>query len=267
MVEAAPATAERPAAGAQLAAPSAGIVVKVNVVEGQQVTNGGLVVDLSSDSAKQEMERQKKLYAQHDTSLKALQDAHTQLALEQVISPVSGTVTRLNVKAGEAVDVNTVVAEVVDLNRLAVSVQIPAAEALDLKTGEEAQVLTQPPVTASLSLVSPAVDPKTGAVPAWVLLPAASGLRPGQFVQLKIVTGVHPDCLAAPEASLVTDENGRSIIELVNGNEAVPMPVQTGFRENGWVEVAGEGLKEGDAVVTVGAYGLPAKTKIQVANP
>jgi multidrug efflux pump subunit AcrA (membrane-fusion protein) len=111
MVEAAPATAERPAAGAQLAAPSAGIVVKVNVVEGQQVTNGGLVVDLSSDSAKQEMERQKKLYAQHDTSLKALQDAHTQLALEQVISPVSGTVTRLNVKAGEAVDVNTVVAE------------------------------------------------------------------------------------------------------------------------------------------------------------
>jgi hypothetical protein len=45
------------------------------------------------------------------------------------------------------------------------------------------------------------------------------------------------------------------------------MPVQTGFRENGWVEVAGEGLKEGDAVVTVGAYGLPAKTKIQVANP
>jgi multidrug efflux pump subunit AcrA (membrane-fusion protein) len=100
-----------------------------------------------------------------------------------------------------------------------------------------------------------------------VLLPAASGLRPGQFVQLKIVTGVHPDCLAAPEASLVTDENGRSIIELVNGNEAVPMPVQTGFRENGWVEVAGEGLKEGDAVVTVGAYGLPAKTKIQVANP
>jgi multidrug efflux pump subunit AcrA (membrane-fusion protein) len=267
MVEAAPATAERPAAGAQLAAPSAGIVVKVNVVEGQQVTNGGLVVDLSSDSAKQEMERQKKLYAQHETSLKALQDAHTQLVSQQVISPVSGTVTRLNVKAGESVDVNTVVAEVVDLNRLAVSVQIPAAEALDLKTGEEAQVLTQPPVTASLSLVSPAVDPKTGAVPAWVLLPAASGLRPGQFVQLKIVTGVHPDCLAAPEASLVTDENGRSIIELVNGNEAVPMPVQTGFRENGWVEVAGEGLKEGDAVVTVGAYGLPAKTKIQVANP
>ena len=36
-VEPAPATADQPAAGAQLAAPSAGVVTKVNVVEGQQV--------------------------------------------------------------------------------------------------------------------------------------------------------------------------------------------------------------------------------------
>jgi membrane fusion protein, multidrug efflux system len=267
MVEAAPATADHPAAGAQLAAPSAAIVVKVNAVEGQHVATGDLVVDLSSDSAKQEVARQKKLYAQHDTSLKALQDAEAQLALEQVISPVSGTVTRINVKAGEAVDVNTVVAEVVDLNRLAVSVQIPAAEAANLETGEEVQVLTQPPVTASLSFVSPAVDSKTGAVPAWVLLPAASGLRPGQFVSLRIVTAVHTNCLAAPQASLVTDESGNSSIPLVNGNQAVRTPVQTGFRENGWVEVEASGLKEGDTVVTIGAYGLPPETQIQAVNP
>src|SRR6516162_2807578 len=39
-VGAAPATADQPAAGAQLAAPSAGIVVKVNAVEGQHVNTG-----------------------------------------------------------------------------------------------------------------------------------------------------------------------------------------------------------------------------------
>ena len=266
-VEAAPATADQPAAGAQLAAPSAGIVVKVKVVEGQHVEKGDLLVDLSLDSIKQEVERQKKLYAQHNTSLKALQEAQTQLALQQVISPVSGTVTRLNAKAGEVVDVNTVVAEVVDLNRLAVSAQIPAAEATDLKTGQEVQVLTQPPVTATLSSVSPAVDPKNGTVPAWASLPADSGLRPGQFVPLKIVTSVRTDCLAAPEESVVTDIHGQSVISVVKGGEAAQTPVQPGFRENGWVEVAGEGLKEGDAVVTVGAYGLPDKAKIQVVKP
>jgi multidrug efflux pump subunit AcrA (membrane-fusion protein) len=265
-VGAAPATADQAAAGARLAAPAAGIVVKVNAVEGQQVNKGDLLVDMSSDSVKQEVERQKKLYAQHNTSLKALQDAQAQLALQQVVTPVSGTVTRLNVKTGEAVDVNTVVAEVIDLNRLAMSVQIPAAEATDLKIGEEVQVLTDPPVMAVLSVVSPAVDPKTGAVPAWAMLPANSGLRPDQFVPLRIVTAVHADCLVAPAEGVLTDINGQSAISVVKGDEAVQIPVQTGFRENGWVEVAGDGLKAGDAVVTVGAYGLPGKTKIQVAN-
>ena len=267
MVEAAPATTDQPAAGAELAAPSAGIVVAVNVIAGQHVEKGDVLVDLSSVAVKQEVARQKKLYAQHNTSLKALQDAQAQLTLQQVIAPVAGTVTRLDVMPGEVVDVNTVVAEVVDLNRLAVSAQIPAADATDLKAGEEVRVLIEPPVTATLSFVSPAVDPKTGSVLARALLPSDSGLRPGQFVQLKIITAVHTDCLAAPEASAVTDINGHSVISLAKGDEAMQTPVQTGFRENGWVEVAGAGLKEGDSVVTVGAYGLPDKTKIQVVNP
>ena len=43
-------------------------------------------------------------------------------------------------------------------------------------------------------------------------------------------------------------------------------PVQTGLRENGWVEIAAPDLKAGDTVVTVGAYGLPEKTKIRIQN-
>ncbi len=271
-VEAAPATTDQPAAGAQLAAPSAGVVAGVNVVEGQQVERGDVLMELNSGSATaayaaQEVERQKTLYAQHNTSLKSLQDAEGQLALLQVVAPVSGTVTRLAVKPGEAVDVNTVVAEVVDLHRLAISAQIPAAEAVDLKASEEVKVLTQPPATATLSFVSPAVDPKTGAILIYALLPENTGLRPGQFVQLKIVTAVHTDCLAAPIESVVTDVKGQSVISLVKGDEATQTPVQTGFRENGRVEIAGTGLREGDVVVTVGAYGLPEKTQIKVANP
>jgi len=89
-------------------------------------------------------------------------------------------------------------------------------------------------------------------------------LRPGQFVQLRVVTAVHADCLAAPGESVVTDESGHSVIALVNGDEATQMPVQTGLRENGWVEIEGTGLKEGVSVVTVGAYALPEKTKVRV---
>jgi len=267
----APATTEQPAAGAPLAAPVAGVVTRVNVIEGQHVEKGDVLVELNSgtatvDYAEQEVKRQKKLYAQQNTSLRNLQNAEAQLALLRVTAPVSGTVTRLNVKPGEAVDVNTAVAEVMDLSRLAVSAAIPASEATAMKAGQEVQVLTVPPVTTTLSFVSPVVDTNNGTVLARAALPADSGSRPGQFVQLRVVTAVHADCLAAPGESVVTGENGHSVIALVNGDEATQMPVQTGLREDGWVEVAGNGLKEGVSVVTVGAYGLPEKTKIVVVN-
>lgn len=271
-VEAAPATADQPAAGGQLAAPSAGTVARVNVVAGQQVQKGDVLVELNSgaatfDSAQAEAERQKKLYEQQNTSLKNLQDAEAQLVALEIVAPVSGTVTRLAVKPGEAVDVNMPLAEVIDLSRLAISSEIPAAEAAALKIGEAVQVQSETPVTATLSFVSPAVDAKNGTIQTWAWLPAGSGLRPGQFVQLKIVTAVHTNCLVAPAESVVTDQSGKSVIALVNGDEATQTPVQTGLREDGWVEVEGTGLKEGDAVVTVGAYGLPEKTKINVVKP
>jgi hypothetical protein len=64
----------------------------------------------------------------------------------------------------------------------------------------------------------------------------------------------------------VTDENGNSVIALVKGDEATQLPVQTGLRENGLVEVSAHDLKAGDTVVTIGAYGLPEKTKITIQN-
>jgi membrane fusion protein, multidrug efflux system len=65
---------------------------------------------------------------------------------------------------------------------------------------------------------------------------------------------------------VVTDESGKSVIALVKDGEAMQMPVQTGLRENGLIEVAAPGLKAGDRVVTVGAYGLPEKTRVRVEN-
>jgi membrane fusion protein (multidrug efflux system) len=265
-IETAPATADQSAAGAQLGAPSAGVVTKVDVIEGQHVEKGDALVELNSQAAEAEVERQKQLYAQQNTSLKSLQDAEAQLALLRITAPISGTVARVNVKPGQAVDLTTVVAEVMDLNRLAVSAEIPSAEARDLKSGNPLEVLTEPPVTTELLFISPNVNKDNDAVLVRALLPKDSGLRPGQFVSLRIVTAVHANCLAAPSESVVTDESGKSVIALVKGDEAIQMRVQTGLRENGLVEVEAPGLKTGDVVVSVGAYGLPEKTKIRVQN-
>jgi membrane fusion protein (multidrug efflux system) len=253
-----------------LSAPSAGVVAKVNIIEGQQVKEGDVLVELNSatashDYAKAQVERQRKLLADQNTSLKNVQDAEAQLSSLQVVSPVSGTVTRISAKVGTAVDANSVIAEVIDLNRLAVSAPIPAAAARDLKVGQEVQI--EPSVSASLSFVSPAVQAADGTVLTRALLPPNSGLRPGEFVPLKIVTAVKTNCLAAPAESVVTDDEGKSFVVLVTGEEAAQVSVTTGLRENGWVEIEGGDLKEGASVVTMGAYGFPEKkAKIRIAN-
>jgi membrane fusion protein (multidrug efflux system) len=271
-VNAAPATATQPAAGGPLSASTPGTVAKVNVIAGQQVEKGDVLVELNSASttigyARDEVDRQEKLFEQQNTSLKNVQDAKAQLASLQVIAPVSGTVTSINVQPGQAVDTATVIAEVIDLNHLAVSAKIPASQASQLQPGQEVQVLTQPPVTASLLFIGPQINSDDGTVTAWASLSADSGLRPGQFVQFRIVTAAHTNCLAAPAESVVTDDSGTSTIAIVNDNEATQTNVQTGFREDGWVELTAPNLKEGTSVVTVGAYGLPPQTKIKIVSP
>jgi membrane fusion protein (multidrug efflux system) len=270
-VEPMPATPDAPAAGGALAAPMAGIVARVAVVEGQQVKQGDMLVELNSgamtfDYAKAEVERQKKLFAEQNTSAKNLQDAEAQLASLEIRAPVSGIVTRVAARAGAAVDANTIVAEVIDLNRLAITAQLPSSDANDLRTGEEVQVSASSPVTTALTFISPAVDTNNATVLVRAALAPDSGLRPGQFVPLRIVTATHTNCLAAPEESVVKGQDGKSVIVLVKGEEAAQLPVNTGLHEDGWVEIEGNDLKDGDSIVTVGAYGFPDKAKIRTAN-
>ncbi len=268
-VTASPATAKESAASAAVAAPVSGAITAVDVAQGQQVRRGQMLVTLNSQSvtesyAEREVAREKMLYAQHNTSLKALQSAEAQLALLRVSAPLSGTVVAVNVKPGTAVDANTVLVRIVDLHRLVVTTDIPAAQAEELRPGQPVEVLGTPRIQARLSYVSSTVDPTNGSVMAWAALPAQSVLRPGQFVRLRIMVGTHQNALSAPSESVVSDLTGHSVISLVHGDEAIRTPVRAGYREDGWVEVTAPGLKPGDKVVTVGAYGLPQKAEIQV---
>jgi membrane fusion protein (multidrug efflux system) len=51
---------------------------------------------------------------------------------------------------------------------------------------------------------------------------------------------------------------------VAEGDKALEKEVKAGLREGDLVEVEGEGLREGMAIVTEGAYGLPNETKIKI---
>ena len=292
VVEPAP-PGERPAADSRVAPPVAGVVAAVRCVEGQRVARGALLFQLDSRAADvvaerarkavgfatASLERQKamirseatsqKLVLEAEQALGAARDdlaaAETQQALLRVTAPLSGTVTRVNVRPGEAVDLATTLAEVEDLDRLVASAGVPIAELATLKAGQRVQVLADlagAPVQGSLVYVGADADPKTGTATVRAALPSGSALRPGQFVTLRIVSSEHAGCLAVPVESVVKDDQGRTVVSVVQGDRAVQTPVKTGIREGALAEV--EGLQEGTQVVTEGAYGLPKETRVRV---
>ena len=273
VVAPAPETPQRPAAAASVAAPVSGVVTRVVVAAGERVQRGQLLIALNSSTvteryAAQQVARLKKLYAEHNAALKALQRAQARLALLRVIAPLSGVVVRVNVKPGTAVDTRTVLAEVIDVDRLVVRTDIPEADASQLAPGDPLQVLGEKPIATTLAYVSPTVSASDGTVMAWGSLPQGSNLRPGQYVHLRIVTATEPNALAAPSASVISNiAGGHGVLSVVRGREAIRVPVEAGLREAGWVAVTGPGLKAGTRVVTVGTYGLPDRTAIRIVDP
>jgi membrane fusion protein (multidrug efflux system) len=270
-----------PAASTEVAPSVAGVIVAVKAVEGQPVQKGDVLFQLDSraadvavDFAGKAVERERKLLAIEGTSQKALEAAEQQLdaarvqqALLRVQAPISGTITSVNVKAGEAVDLATVLAQIVDLKRLVVSAQVPSAELAALKVGQRAEVELDDAasgIDGRLAFVSPRVDARTGTAEVRVKLPGNANLRPGQLATVRIVSAQHEDVLAVPVDALVKDEQGATVISIVEGDMARQVQVTPGLRDGDLVEVSGEGLQAGMGVVTIGAYGLPAETKIRV---
>ena len=274
---------ERPAASARVAASVPGVVTEVMCAEGQRLDKGAVLFQLDSRAAdvavafaEKTVERQKKLVQVEGTSQKALQDAEQQLAasraqraLLRVQAPLAGTVVRVNVQPGEAVDLTTVLAEVIDLDRLVVSANVPSRELAALKVGQPVEVLADksaPTVTGTMTYISSEVNPKTGAALVRADIPAHSGLRPGQFVTARIVSEEHKDRLAVPVESVVKNAEGSTVIAIVQGSKATQKPVQAGLRDGALVEVEADGLQPGLSVVTEGAYALPKETKVRVVT-
>jgi len=73
------------------------------------------------------------------------------------------------------------------------------------------------------------------------------------------------DALVVPASSILTAQDGSNTVMLAGSDGmAHQQPVKVGIRNGDDVQIV-EGVKEGDKVVSAGAYGLPDKTKIKIA--
>src|SRR5258708_27549640 len=209
MVEPAPASADLPAAGSPLTSPIAGIVTAMSVIEGQHVEKGDVLLRLKSRSS---------------------DSIASDLA---ITAPIAGTVTRIAVHADDPVNPATPLVELFDPGRLVVTGMVPVDDAAELKLNRPVEIstnLANSKVNSTLLYVSPQVDDKTGGVIVRASVPANSGLRPGQFVKLKIATEEHVDIMAIPADSFVNNPEIAHVLLFLDENTASQKPVRGGAR-------------------------------------
>jgi membrane fusion protein (multidrug efflux system) len=199
--------------------------------------------------------------------------AHTQRSLLRILSPVAGTVVRIKSNPGEAVDLATVLAEIVNLDRLVVEATVPAATLSTLSVGMDVEIGTGGEAPKDPRRTSPHgrvvfvgldADRKTDAGLVRVSVPSASGFALGQSVRVRIVSEERKDRLLVPRESVVQNPEGKSVIVGFLGEKAIMKEVRVGLKEGDLVEIEGEDVDEGDAVVIQGAYGLPGEAKVRV---
>jgi membrane fusion protein (multidrug efflux system) len=287
-----PATPGRPAAFSEVASPVAGVLARASCVEGQKVARGDVLFVLDSRLAEaaverakknlvyaeQTFDRQKKLLAADGTSQKTyleaesqlsaarsdLREAETGLALVNIQAPLSGRVVKIDRQPGESVELNTVLATIIDLDRLVVALGVPRLEADEVKVGQPAEIDVETAPSGRVVFVGSSVDEKADTVPVRVSIPPGRGYLPGRFLSVRIVTQEHTDRLVIPVVALIANTlvGDTGEIVLVEGEKAVRQPVKIGIREGALVEVEAAGLKEGQAIVTEDAYAVPDGTRV-----
>ena len=198
------------------------------------------------------------------------QGAEAQVSYANLHSPINGVVTDRPLFAGETAAAGSPVVTVMDTSFLLAKLHIAQASAQKLRLGGPAEIHVpgvDAPVAATVSLISPALDPGSTTVEVWLRLPNRDGLlRVGTPVHSVITGDTVNNALQVPAAALLPSQDGSSSVMVVGGDGAAhKRVVKTGIRTADKVQITG-GLSTADNVIVEGSYGLDEGTKVNLGG-
>jgi membrane fusion protein (multidrug efflux system) len=146
---------------------------------------------------------------------------------------------------------------------------VPEREFRQIAAGQPVQInldaLAGVPVTATVTRVSPIVDPETGTFKITIEMHGAEqSIKPGMFGRMSIVYDKHENVLQVPRSAII-ERAGESFVFVVEDAVGIRKLVETSFGNDGMVEIS-SGLTDGEAVIIVGHVGLKNEAKVVVIN-
>ena len=167
-----------------------------------------------------------------------LDDLNTRERMMTVRAPVGGMVLSRAVRPGDVAGPTTTMFRIARGAIVELNAEVPEGDLGGVHAGDRADVRlpSGAAVTGVVRLVSPEVDANTKLGRVRVTLPVRSDLRPGGFARATFAGAVHP-AVVAPESAVRFDADGASVLVLGGGNHVRRVPVRTGLRQNGLVEI------------------------------
>jgi RND family efflux transporter MFP subunit len=268
---------------------TSGRVVKVNAEVGDYKPAGSVLVEVDSElrdaayktanvsyeKAKKDLERYEALYKEGSISDSQIEQARwsyqstesqyivarRQLSDTKITTPISGIVTARYVNIGSMVmgaPQATQIANVVDISRLKVKVNVAEKDVIRLKVGEQVEVTTDVfPNTVFLgsvfSISSKGDDGHTYPVEV-VLRNSKNQLKAGMFGRVVFTPKSSGNLIVIPRESIVGSVKNATLY-VVNNNVAKIRSVVTGKETGTDIEIL-NGLQEGELVVVNGQNNL-----------
>lgn len=196
-----------------------------------------------------------------DLAVKALADTVLR-------APIAGQISQRLTQPGERVAVEARIVEIVDNRQLELEASLNAADSLQVKVGQNAQLTldgVNQPIHARVVRINPSAAVGSRAVLVYLAIAQEANLRHGLFAQGHLIVG-SLKTLALPLSAVRTDKP-QPYVQLVSQNQVQHVNVTLGARGDlaGVAMVAVTGLPEGSVVIDGTVGSLRAGTLVKAA--
>jgi RND family efflux transporter MFP subunit len=246
---------------------------KLSLEEAEQNFNRNQELIKRELISEQEFQTQEAIYKQRKLDYQNRQESYKDLELQLNYTKIralsEGFITERLIEMGDRVNANQQVYTIEDFKPLLIRVYVPTSDAIKLKPGMPADVMTEVLEGAvfkgDVKLINPRIDNQTGTVKTTIeVFDDSLRLKPGMFVEVRIAIGAKENVLVIPRKAILYKQNNTYVF-VMNRNQVSQREVTLGLTEEDEVEVT-NGLAEGDVVVTVGVEGLKDGQRVDVVR-
>jgi membrane fusion protein (multidrug efflux system) len=223
--------------------------------------------------SEQEYQTQEAQYKQRQLDYANRQEDFKNLELQLNYTKVralsEGYITERMIEVGGRVTANQQLYTIEDFKPLLIRVYVPTTDAIKLREGMTAEVTTEvlkgKVFSGLVKLINPRIDVQTGTVKVTIeVYDDTLRLRPGMFVEVRIVIGMKENVLVIPRKAVLYKQN-KTFAFVLNGDQASQREINLGLTEEDYVEILG-GLKQGETIVVVGVDGLKDGQRVDVVK-